>query len=127
MILLDLIYYLSYRAYEKGNSTANGAFLMSSLWISLFQFVLLFIILTPIEIYTGLNFFPKLENFYFFALYIIILIGLNNIYLKFSNRKSLILTRFSFSKKKEIIYFVFLVIIFFVSLWIAVYLANLKY
>jgi len=127
MILLDLIYYLSYRAYEKGNSTANGAFLISSFWISLFQFILLFIILTPIETHTGLNFFPKLENFYFFALYIIILVGLNNLYLNFKDRKNFILSRFEFSKKEEFVYFVILVITFFVSIWIAVYLANLKY
>ena len=127
MIVLDLIYYLSYRAYEKGNSKASGAFLISSFWISLFQFILLFIILTPIEVYSGLILFPKLENFYFFALYIIILVGLNNLYLNFKDRKKFILSRFNFSKNEEIIYFVLLVITFFASIWIAISLVDLKH
>lgn len=127
MQLFDFCYYLSFKAYERGNSTKNGAFLLSSLWISLLHFMWLFIILSPIEIYTGINLFPGLENFYLFALYIIILIGLNNIYLNYKNRKKIILTRFKFSKKEEIFYFIFLIFIFFISIYISVYVAGIKY
>jgi len=127
MKLFDFCFFILYKTYERGNSTTSGAFLISSLWFSLLQFFWLFIIVSPVEIYTGIDLFPGLENFYFFAIYVIVIVGLNSIYLNFRNRKNLILTRFNFSKKQQINYLIVLVFVFFCSIFLSIYLASIKY
>ena len=125
MKVLDFIYYVLFQAYFKGNKTESGAFFINALWFSLFQFLLVFIILAIIEIIVGTSLIAHLVDIQSFFLIIFVILLLNLLYIFKPGRRNIILTRFSLSKKSEKAYFYSTIILFFVFIWIGVYLAGI--
>lgn len=121
MILLDFVYYISFKAFLHGNKDSFGGFFMSSLWISLFQYILLYLVLGFIECSFQYHFTSIGKGFKEFAITVIVIVVLNNIYLNFNNRKKRILTRFAISEKQSMIYGVLLIGMFFIILWFGIF------
>ncbi len=126
MKFIDFIYFLSYRAYIRGNKERFGAFLISSLWIAALQFIWILIILTSIELYLKEKLFNIFTNPYSFVVLLIGVIILNNIYLHIGSRKNKIVNSFETSAKKEKLYWVILIIFFFVSFWLLGYVRHMS-
>jgi hypothetical protein len=119
MKFLDFIYFIYYKAYLKGNKESMGAFFISSLWISLLQFLWVIIFLVCSELCFEeklIMFFDKLLGF---AICLFLIVVLNNIYLSFGDRKRKILNQFHFSEQKERLYWILLTLVFFISLILA--------
>jgi len=98
---------------------------MSSLWISLFQYILLYLVLGFIEFSFQYHFTFVGKGFKEFAITVIVIVVLNNIYLKVNNRKERILTRFAISEKQSMIYGVLLIGLFFTILWLGIFVNKL--
>lgn len=126
MKLLDLIYYLSYTVYVRGNKDTFGAFFMSSLWISALQFFWIIILMTSLELLLEMQFILYVDVYLVpFAIVIfLILMIINNIYI--SKRKKILLERFSMSKKKEMLYFLAISVFFFFSFAFVGYMSFLR-
>jgi hypothetical protein len=126
MVILDFVYYISLKAFLRGNKDSFGGFLMSSLWISLFQYILLYLVLGLIE-YTFQHQFTFVgKGFKEFAITIIVIVILNNIYLNTNNRNEKILSRFVISEKHSMIFGVLLVCLFFIILWLGIFVNKLN-
>ncbi len=119
MRFIDFIYFISYKAYVRGNKDRLGAFFVPSLWVSLLQFIWVFISLLMLEYFNREKYFMFLDKFHGFAIFLLLFIVLNNTYLGLGNRKSKILNRFHLSEAKEKFYWVLLIIIFFISFILA--------
>jgi len=126
MLIIDFIYYISVKAYQRGNKDGNGSFFISSLWISLLQLFWLLTFLFCIEHYSGQKLFASINNYKIFGFSLLLLIATNNTYLFFSNRREKILNRFHLSLEKEKIYWILLIVVFFISFFIAGRMAFLS-
>ena len=115
MKFIDFIYYLSYKAYVRGNKEPLGAFFISTLWVSSLQFLWILTIMISIELYLKEMIFSFIDKPYNFAIFLVFMVIVNNIYLNFGNRKKRILTRFNISEKKRKLFWIMLIVFFFVS------------
>lgn len=125
MKALDFIYYILYQAYVRGNKTKSGAFLVNALWVSLFQFLLLFFVFAIVEINLRSDLIGYLSKIYVFILIIFVILVFNLMYIYRPGRINRIQTRFSLSTRNEIAFFYSIIILFFILLWIGVYLAGI--
>ena len=119
MLIIDLIYFISVKAYIRGNKVPDGAFFISSLWISLLQLLWLTIFLFCIERCFSQKIISLYDNLKMYGFFLLILIAINNAYLALYNRKEKILIHFHLTVKQEKIYWALLIIVFFLSLIIA--------
>lgn len=125
MKLLDFMYFITYKAYERGNKSSFGSFFTNSLWISLFCFSLLMILFIPIEIALKRELFWT-QDLISFLIILLSIILFNNIYLNTGKRKEKIATRFNFSKKEEKLFWYLIIVLFFISYGIFAYLAQMR-
>ena len=113
MKLLDLIYYLSYKAYLRNDNRKSGLFFLLSCWVTLFQTLMVYILIFTHEIFTKTEYsenIGKKEH----AILLLSILGLNNIYLNFGNRMQKILSRFSYyDEKREKFHWYLLIAIYF--------------
>lgn len=126
MKYLNLLYFVSYHGYVRGNKERMGAFLINSLWISVFQFFLVFSALAFIEVYTKHRFLDFMYNAVNFFIVLGAFALVNNIYLMIYNRQDKILKQFEFSEKKIKIYWYVVISLFFLSYSIFSFAANLR-
>lgn len=113
-----------FQAYVRGNKTNSGAFFINALWFSLLQFLWLFIIFTMIELFFETGIVRYLSEIYIYIVIILVILLLNLFYIYAPGRKNLIITRFKFSVLHEKVFFYSTILLFFICLWIAVYLAG---
>ena len=126
MKYLDLLYFVSYHGYVRGNKERMGAFMINSLWISVFQFFLVFSSLIFIEVYTKHRFLDFMYNFVNFIMVLGAFVLTNNTYLMICDRQAKILQRFEFSEKKIKIYWYILISLFFISYFVFAFASHLR-
>jgi hypothetical protein len=126
MRIFDLIYYLSNKAYIKGNKEKSGAFFISSLWFSLLQLMWIIIIIYLVEIYLLETQFEWIDNIYNFAFVLVLIVVSNNVYLNIGKRKEKIMNNFKIPEKRETYYWIIIIVFFFVRFVIAGRMAFLK-
>jgi len=114
MNFIDFVYYIAYKAYLRGNKSEAGSFFINSLWISLFQYMLLFIVMTTIELSISTKIFLLFENIVNFAAIILLIVIINNVYLTVGNRKEKILNRVQYPLDVQKKYWIFFTVIFFI-------------
>jgi len=127
MKLIDFVYFILYKTYEGGNKTTFGAFLLNSLMFSLFQAILLLILMSLITLSLGKSFLLDFKQDSHFYIPVILLLVVNQIYLNVGNRKHKIKTRFNLDYNKWVQYAVLFFIIFSISAILGAYLANKAY
>ena len=115
MKLIDFVYHIAYNAYLRGNKSEAGSFFINSLWISLFQFMLLFIVMTIVELSISTKIFTLFENIINFAAFILLILIINNVYLNVGNRKEKILNRVKYPTDVQKKYWILFTVTFFIA------------
>lgn len=126
MKFIDFIYFISNKAYERGNKEKHGAFFINSLWFSSYQTILFYILFSILEILIGIQLFPNQTESVYLLLFGHIFIIINNIYLSIGDRKQKILNRFDISTKRAIVYWIVYSVSFFVFFFLGGYISFLK-
>ncbi|MFW5872519.1 MAG: hypothetical protein ACOCVN_00885 [bacterium] len=126
MRIIDFVYYIAYHAYLRGNKSSSGSFLIVSLWFSMFQFMLLFILLTILELLINVKLLFVAENIFTFFTFLLLIVLINNLYLHLGKGKGNVLSRYNLKVDKQKKYWMAFSILFFVVFILSGILANLR-
>lgn len=126
MNIIDFVYYVAYHAYLRGNKDSSGSFFINSLWFSTFQFMLLFILITLMELLFERKLFSFVDNILVFFSFLLLIVLINNIYLHLGNRKEKVLSSYDLRVNEQKKYWIAFSILFFAVFFISGILANLR-
>jgi len=118
MKLIDLIYFISYKAYiRKNKNNKFGVFTLLALWMAILQVIIFYNVSLLIGLSSDINIMEHTTQKSHIALLGLFFI-MNNFYIYFGNRKDIILQRFEhLGALKERKYW-YILVVFFIVIWI---------
>ncbi len=116
MKIIDLVYFLSYRAYSRKNDSKFGVFSILAIWMAIFQMIVIYNFWLIIGLATNVYSTESIERNIHITLFFFLIV-VNHIYVYAGNRKATIMSRFDYlGEKKEKRYW-YILVVFFIAMW----------
>lgn len=117
MNIIDLVYFLSYKAYSRNDDSKFGVFFLLAFWMSFLQIVIIFNMILIFGLSTGIYIIEHVDKSIYTVIYFL-LCAINNLYVYTGNRKARILSKFDYlGEKKEKRYW-WILVAFFITIWV---------
>jgi hypothetical protein len=116
MKVLDLIYFLSYKAYIRNDESKLGVFSLLAIWVSILQMIVIYNVVLIINLLADIYSVVYIERDVHIVFFILLIV-MNHLYVYTGNRKTKILNRFEYLGREREKRYWYGLVVFFIIMW----------